>query len=80
MNKNEIYSKLRGFCNGRLCINCPISSINSKHKCGNGYGYFLNTNPVPLPEALKYYSIIYGKQNLRTLIEKKGEYKYERRI
>ena len=80
MNKNVIYSKLRGFCNGRLCINCPISSINSKHKCGNGYGYFLNANPVPLSEALKYYSIIYGKQNLRTLIEKKGEYKYERRI
>lgn len=79
MNKNEIYSKLRGFCNGRLCINCPISSINSKHKCGNGYGHFLDSNPVPLSEALKYYSIIFGEHNLRALIEeKKGEHKYEK--
>lgn len=81
MNKNEIYSKLRGFCNGRLCINCPISSINPKHKCGNGCGYSLCGNPVPLSEALKYYSIIFEKQNLRALIvRRRGYYRYERRI
>lgn len=79
MNKNVIYSKLRGLCYGHLCINYPISFINPKHKCGNGYGYFLDSNPVPLSEALKYYSIIFGEHNLRALIEeKKGEHKYEK--
>lgn len=81
MDRYEIYFKLRGICSGHLCTNCPISSINSKHKCGDGYGYSLDGNPVPLSEALKYYSIIFEKQNLRALIvRRRGYYKYERRI
>lgn len=69
MDRYEIYFKLRKLCSGRLCTNCPISFINSKHKCGHGYGYFLDrNNSVPLSEALKYYSIIFEKQNLRALI------------
>lgn len=71
MDKNEIYSKLGEFCWGRLCSNCPISFINPKHSCGNGYGYFLNANPIPLSEELKYYANIFGEQNLRTLIEER---------
>ncbi len=79
MDRYEIYFKLRKLCFGRLCTNCPINSINSKHKCGNGYGYFLDSNSVPLSEALKYYSIIFGEHNLRALIEeKKGKHKYEK--
>lgn len=81
MDRYEIYFKLRKLCFGRLCTNCPISFINSKHKCGNGYGYFLDGNPVPLSEALKYYSIIFGEENLRVAIEKRKENdRYERRI
>lgn len=81
MDRYEIYSKLRGFCCGRLCTNCPIFFINPKHKCGHGYGYSLDGNPIPLSEALKYYSIIFGEENLRTTIEKRRENdRYERRI
>ena len=81
MDRYEIYFKLREICSGHLCTNCPISFINSKHKCGHGYGYSLDGNPIPLSEALKYYSIIFEKQNLRALIvRRRGYYKYERRI
>ncbi len=82
MDRNRIYFKLRELCNkSPMCGVCPIKSISSKHKCGNGYGYFLDSNPVPLSEALKYYSIIFEKQNLRALIvRRRGYYKYERRI
>lgn len=81
MDRYEIYFKLNELCLGRLCTNCPISFINSKHKCGNGYGYHLDAGPVPLSEALKYYSIIFGVENLRTAIEKRRENdRYERRI
>lgn len=81
MDRYEIYFKLREICSGHLCTNCPISFINSKHKCGNGCGYSLCENPVPLSEALKYYSIIYGEHNLRNTIEKRKEnYRHERRI
>lgn len=81
MDRNEIYFKLREICSGHLCTNCPISFINSKHKCGHGYGYSLDGNPIPLSEALKYYSIIYGEHNLRNTIEKRKEnYRHERRI
>lgn len=81
MDRYEIYFKLRKLCFGRLCTNCPISFINSKHKCGNGYGYFLDRNSVPLSEALKYYSIMFGRKNLRAAIEKRKENdRYERRI
>ena len=80
MDRNRIYFKLRELCNKfPMCGVCPIKSISSKHKCGNGYVYFLDSNPVPLSEALKYYSIIFGEHNLRALIEeKKGEHKYEK--
>ena len=45
------------------------------------YGYSLDGNPIPLSEALKYYSIIYGEHNLRNTIEKRKEnYRHERRI
>ena len=81
MDRYEIYFKLREICSGHLCTNCPISFINSKHKCGHGYGYSLDGNPIPLSEALKYYSIIFEKQNLRALIvRRRGYYKYERRV
>lgn len=81
MDRNEIYSKLSGFCSDHFCFNCPIFFINPKHKCGNGCGYSLCGNPVPLSEALKYYSIIFGEENLRTTIEKRRENdRYERRI
>ena len=81
MDRYEIYSKLREFCSGRFCTNCLIKSINSKHKCGNGYGYYLDGNMVPLSEALKYYSIMFGEENLRAAIERRKENdKYERRI
>lgn len=82
MDRNRIYFKLRELCNkSPMCGVCPIKSISSKHKCGNGYRYFLDSNPVPLSEALKYYSIIFGEHNLRNTIEKRKEnYKYERRI
>lgn len=70
-----------GFCSDHFCFNCPIFFINPKYKCGNGCGYSLCGNPVPLSEALKYYSIIFEKQNLRALIvRRRGYYKYERRI
>ena len=79
MDRYEIYFKLREICSGHLCTNCPISFINSKHKCGHGYS--LDGNPIPLSEALKYYSIIYGEHNLRNIIEKRREnYRHERRI
>lgn len=81
MDRNEIYSKLSGFCFDHFCTNCPIFFINPKHKCGNGCGYSLCGNPVPLSEALKYYSIIFGEENLRAAIEKRKENdRYERRI
>lgn len=82
MDRYEIYFKLREFCcKSPYCSICQISFINPQHKCGNGYGYFLDGNPVPLLEALKYYSIIFEKQNLRALIvRRRGYYKYERRI
>jgi len=81
MNKETIYSKLRKICLGRWCSKCPIESINPDHKCGNGYGYFLDGNQVPLSEALKYYSIMFGEENLRAVIERRKENdKYERRI
>lgn len=81
MDRNEIYSKLSGFCSDHFCTNCTIFFINPKHKCGNGCGYSLCGNPVPLSEALKYYSIIFEKQNLRALIvRRRGYYKYERGI
>lgn len=81
MNKEEIYSKLRKICWGRWCDECPIESINPDHNCGCGYGYLLEGNPVPLSEALKYYSIMFGEENLRTVIERRKENnKYERRI
>lgn len=81
MDRYEIYFKLREICSGHLCTNCPISFINSKHKCGHGYGYSLDGDPIPLSEALKYYSIIYGEHNLRNTIEKRKEnYRHERRI
>lgn len=81
MNKKVIYSKLREICSKTWCHNCPIESINPDHKCGCGYGYFLSGNPVPLSEALKYYSIIFGEENLRATIEKRKENeRYERRI
>lgn len=82
MDRNRIYFKLRELCNkSPMCGVCPINSINSKHKCGNGYGYFLDGNAVPLSEALKYYSIIFGEENLRVAIEKRKENdRYERRI
>lgn len=47
MDRYEIYFKLREICSGHLCTNCPISFINSKHKCGHGYGYSLDGNPIP---------------------------------
>lgn len=81
MNKEEIYSKLRKICWGRWCSECPIESINPDHNCGCGYGYLLEGNPVPLSEALKYYSIMFGEENLRAVIERRKENdKYERRI
>ena len=82
MDRYEIYLKLREICRkSSYCSICPISFINPQHKCGNGYGYFLDGNPVPLSEALKYYSIIFEKQNLRALIvRRRGYYKYERGI
>lgn len=81
MNKETIYSKLRKICWGRWCDECPIESINPDHNCGCGYGYLLEGNPVPLSEALKYYSIMFGEENLRTVIERRKENdKYERRI
>ena len=82
MDRYEIYFKLREICcKSSYCSICPISFINPQHKCGNGYGYFLDGNPIPLSEALKYYSIIFEKQNLRALIvRRRGYYKYERRI
>lgn len=81
MNKETIYSKLRKICLGRWCSKCPIESINPDHKCGNGYGYFLDGNQVPLSEALKYYSIIFGEENLRAIIERRKENdRYERRV
>ena len=74
MDRYEIYFKLREFCcKSPYCSICQISFINPQHKCGNGYDYFLDGNPVPLLEALKYYSIIYGEHNLRNTREKKGE-------
>lgn len=73
MDKEIIYSKLREICCGSWCYECPIESINPDHKCGCGCGYSLEGNPVPLSEALKYYSIIYGKQNLRRILEKRNE-------
>lgn len=80
MDRYEIYFKLREICSGHLCTNCPISFINSKHKCVHGYGYYLDGNPIPLSEALNY-SIIYGEHNLRNTIEKRKEnYRHERRI
>lgn len=80
MDRYEIYFKLREICSGHLCTNCPISFINSKHKCGHGYVYH-HLHPVPLSEALKYYSIIYGEHNLRNTIEKRKEnYRHERRV
>lgn len=51
MNKKTIYFKLREICMRSLCYECPINSINPDHKCGCGYGYFFDGNPVPLPEA-----------------------------
>lgn len=81
MDRNEIYFKLSGFCSDHFCFNCPIFFINPKYKCGNGCGYSLCGNPVPLLEALKYYSIIYGEHNLRNTIEKRKEnYRHERRV
>ena len=81
MDRYEIYFKLREICSGHLCTNCPISFINSKHKCGHSYGYSLDGNPIPLSEALKYYSIIYGEHTLRNTIEKRKEnYRHERRV
>ena len=81
MDRYEIYFKLSEICSGHLCTNCPISFINNKHKCGHCYGYSLDGNPIPLSEALKYYSIIYGEHNLRNTIEKRKEnYRHERRI
>lgn len=82
MDRYEIYFKLREFCcKSPYCSICQISFINPQHKCGNGYGYFLDGNPVPLLEALKYYSIIYGEHNLRNTIEKRKEnYRHEGRI
>ena len=81
MDRYEIYFKLREICSGHLCTDCPISFINSKHKCGHNYGYSLDGNPIPLSEALKYYSIIYGEHNLRNTIEKRKEnYRHERRV
>lgn len=80
MDKEEIYSKLRQLCNLSRCGICRITSINSKHSCGHGYAYH-HLHPVPLSEALKYYSIIFGVENLRTTIEKRRENdRYERRI
>lgn len=82
MDRNEIYFKLREFCcKSPYCSICQISFINPQHKCGNGCGYSLCGNPVPLSEALKYYSIIFEKQNLRALIVRRKEnYRHERRV
>lgn len=82
MNRNEIYFKLMHYCLGKpTCSMCDIRYINPKHKCGIGYGYSLDENPVPLSEALKYYSIIFGEENLRVAIEKRKENdRYERRV
>lgn len=80
MDKEEIYSKLRQLCNLSCCGTCRITSINSKHSCGHGYVYH-HLHPVPLSEALKYYSIIFGEHNLRNVIEKRKEnYRHERRV
>lgn len=82
MNKEEIYSKLEHFCLAQPhCIDCLIKSINPKHKCGSGYSYLLHRHPVPLSEALKYYTAICGKHDLRDAIEKRKENdRYERRV
>lgn len=82
MDRNEIYLKLKRYCLKRpRCSMCYIRYINPKHRCGSGYGYSLDENPVPLSEALKYYSIIFGEENLRVAIEKRKENdRYERRV
>lgn len=79
MNKEIIYSSLRHLCSQSCCDTCLVSSINFEHKCGRGYGYLLSVHPVPLPETLKYYSIILAKQNLRRTIEKRNEKVQNRR-
>ncbi len=73
MNKETIYSSLKRLCSQSYYDTCPVSFINSEHKCGRGYGYLLGVHPVPLLEALKYYSIIFDEQNLRRIIEKRNE-------
>lgn len=81
MNKEIIYSSLRHLCSQSCCDTCLVSSINFEHKCGRGYGYLLSVHPVPLPETLKYYAIIFGEENLRAAIEKRKENdRYERRV
>lgn len=79
MNKEIIYSSLRHLCSQSCCDTCLVSSINFEHKCGRGYGYHLSVHPVPLPETLKYYSIILAEQNLRRTIEKRNEKVQNRR-
>ena len=75
MDRYEIYFKLREFCcKSPYCSICQIRFYNPQHKCGNGYGYFLDGNPVPLLEAfevLLYY--IWRTQFEEYYREKKGE-------
>lgn len=75
MNKRIIYDKLRNLCFGRHCLDCPIQSINPNHRCGCGFGYNLDSSPVPVSEAMGYYSILYGDiESLREIIEtRKGK-------
>lgn len=74
MDRYEIYFKLREFCcKSPYCSICQISFINPQHKCGNGYDYFLDGNPIPLLEALVLLYYIWRTQFEEYYREKKGE-------